>query len=614
MKKYSNSFKTLCDETKPTGNIGRGCHYSIFEAKDNTSKQENAFFNFAVIWDEDHDTRVIKVLEDLYEQQKLTNYIIVGERKGGFYAVLDPVKQRGPLNSLPDHLNIEDGDEWIAQTLTLNEVFLLDTCLIQDGHENVTRYINAILEKWQLGRILKSKEKTDTAIQIDDKQQAETTTIQQSLLQNNYESASNSNNNNPIVSVNQKSQPLKLKRKQEEFNKRKATQEIKQEDSTAEIATTTSTTSAITQIVDTNTRITESSKRVGNLNLNKPSSKNTIYEMNEQINQLVEKHRHDNFGDLIEDLKKLQEKIKANQKYLYQSPQAAAQKLFNEYLNFKLLNYSLPNLPNPSNNNNQATGVIINAAATYPRAIHDSNAIGLWGEETIYQFLKLKYQFEYASKMDDKNDGFELQNCKWEEVVKDTKKLKECPDRVIVKFPNKGKYDNWVNNTAIGETSKLPFDLEITKTYKNECLTKVRFDEVKATTHSTNDKAEFPMTEIRLIKNPDSYGSEVRTTNINVAEGTENKKYKSRIYNVCYAGQIEMRMEEYEGEALTRAINITNEQSASESNNTAIVGILVKFSAVCSKKQQAANSEKSSSSMHDSKPDRENAYKRLKTK
>jgi hypothetical protein len=538
MEKYSNLFTTLYDETKPTVNIGRGCHYSIFEAKDNTSEQENAFFNFAVIWDEDHDTRVIKVLEDLYEQQKLTDYIIVGERKGGFDAVLDPAKQRGFLNPLPDHLNIEDGDVWIARMFTLNEVFLLDTCLIQDGHEKVTRYINSILEKWHLGKIFKNKEETDTAIQIDDKQQVETVTIQQSLLLNNCESASNSNNNNnnQILSINQKS----------------------------------------------HTRVTESSKQVGNLN--KPSSKNTLYEMNEQINQLVEKQRHDNYGDLIEDLKKLQEKISANQKYLYQSPQASAQKLFNEYLNFKLLNYSLPNLSSPSNNNNQETGVIINADSTYPRAIHDSNVIGLWGEETIYQFLKLKYQFEYASKIDDKNDGFELQSCKWEEVVKDIKKLKECPDRVIVKFPNKGKYDNWVNNTAIGETSKLPFDLEIAKTYKNERLTKVRFEEVKATTHSTNDKAEFPMTEIRLIKNPD-------------------KKYKSRIYSICHAGQIEMRMEEYEGEALTRAINITNEQSAKESNNLAIVGILVRFSAVYSKKQQAASSKKSSSSMHDSEPD-----------
>jgi hypothetical protein len=593
MEKYSNLFTTLYDETKPTVNIGRGCHYSIFEAKDNTSEQENAFFNFAVIWDEDHDTRVIKVLEDLYEQQKLTDYIIVGERKGGFDAVLDPAKQRGFLNPLPDHLNIEDGDVWIARMFTLNEVFLLDTCLIQDGHEKVTRYINSILEKWHLGKIFKTKEETDTAIQIDDKQQVETVTIQHSLLLNNCESASNSNNNNnnQILSINQKSQPLKLKCKQEKCNKRKATQEIKREDSTAKIATTIST-SAITQIVDANTRVTESSKQVGNLN--KPSSKNTLYEMNEQINQLVEKHRHDNYGDLIEDLKKLQEKISANQKYLYQSPQASAQKLFNEYLNFKLLNYSLPNLSSPSNNNNQETGVIINADSTYPRAIHDSNVIGLWGEETIYQFLKLKYQFEYASKIDDKNDGFELQSCKWEEVVKDIKKLKECPDRVIVKFPNKGKYDNWVNNTAIGETSKLPFDLEIAKTYKNERLTKVRFEEVKATTHSTNDKAEFPMTEIRLIKNPD-------------------KKYKSRIYSICHAGQIEMRMEEYEGEALTRAINITNEQSAKESNNLAIVGILVRFSAVYSKKQQAANSKKNSSSMHDSEPDCENAYKQLKT-
>jgi Domain of unknown function (DUF3883) len=135
--------------------------------------------------------------------------------------------------------------------------------------------------------------------------------------------------------------------------------------------------------------------------------------------------------------------------------------------------------------------------------------------------------------------------------------------------------------------------LNTSHTHKNE-QTKVRFEEVKTTTHPSNDKAEFSMNEIRFITNPD-------------------KEYKSRIYNIYNAGQTEtgVGMEKYKGEALTQAINVTNEQSTSESKNPEIVGILVKFSVACSKKWQVENSKKSGSS-NSKQP--EEANKRPRTK
>jgi Domain of unknown function (DUF3883) len=236
----------------------------------------------------------------------------------------------------------------------------------------------------------------------------------------------------------------------------------------------------------------------------------------------------------------------------------------------------------------------------YPRPIINSNIIGLWGEETIYQFLKLKYEFEYASNMvvDDEH-GFQLQDCKWREAVKN----KECPSHVRVEFPNKGKYDNWINNTAIGETSKLSYDLKVTKEYryssKKEHNPKVRYEEVKTTTHNANDHAEFGMEEIKLID-------------------TNSENY--RIYNVCNAGNKIVAKEEYKGNTfiaeikkqITEPLNKPEKQNSSVSpknsekqkeklcnsplltnaNNTGrklMAGILVNFSAIYDKQKIKRN-------------------------
>ena len=93
----SNLFATLHHESGPTGYLGRGTHHSIIGAlvdSQNTS-------NIAVIWDEDHDTRVISLLEKMYTENILfkkykpnfaskplqTRVQVIGERKG-FLSIL----------------------------------------------------------------------------------------------------------------------------------------------------------------------------------------------------------------------------------------------------------------------------------------------------------------------------------------------------------------------------------------------------------------------------------------------------------------------------------------------------------------------------------------------
>jgi hypothetical protein len=71
MPKYSEFFQTLYDEQGPTIGLGRGTHYSVLRAvvfHDETGEPlpDARFTDFAIIWDEDHDTRVIDPIEDIY--------------------------------------------------------------------------------------------------------------------------------------------------------------------------------------------------------------------------------------------------------------------------------------------------------------------------------------------------------------------------------------------------------------------------------------------------------------------------------------------------------------------------------------------------------------------
>src|SRR5260370_21913517 len=91
---YSAFFQTLHDEAKPVGKIGRGTHYSILRAQvwqDERLKplKKGMLADFAVIWDEDHDERVIEVIEWLYFEGLLSPIRFIGERKGSLTVLLD---------------------------------------------------------------------------------------------------------------------------------------------------------------------------------------------------------------------------------------------------------------------------------------------------------------------------------------------------------------------------------------------------------------------------------------------------------------------------------------------------------------------------------------------
>ncbi|MGB0506883.1 MAG: hypothetical protein ACPGGK_11875 [Pikeienuella sp.] len=85
-KRYSDFFSTLYDEQEPVGFLGRGTHYSVLRCAEwhdveNHPIMEAQTHDFAIIWDEDHDTRIIYAIEQLYIQGLLAPIQFIGERK-----------------------------------------------------------------------------------------------------------------------------------------------------------------------------------------------------------------------------------------------------------------------------------------------------------------------------------------------------------------------------------------------------------------------------------------------------------------------------------------------------------------------------------------------------
>src|SRR5688572_1906398 len=68
---YSKLFACLYDEPAPVGNLGRGTHYSVMRSVEWLDVVRRPLplpeiHDFAVIWDEDHDSRVIEAVERIY--------------------------------------------------------------------------------------------------------------------------------------------------------------------------------------------------------------------------------------------------------------------------------------------------------------------------------------------------------------------------------------------------------------------------------------------------------------------------------------------------------------------------------------------------------------------
>jgi hypothetical protein len=158
---YSSFFQTLHDETRPVGDFGRGTHYSVLRApiwQDESRKpiSKGALLDFAIIWDEDHDERVIPVIEELYFAGLLVPVRFIGERKGTLSVLIDDETAHtwGPELLKSYRLTVQQisqalDDPWPADVDT---TVGSGHSIIHEPLQDVAVYLKNIQLLWKLGR------------------------------------------------------------------------------------------------------------------------------------------------------------------------------------------------------------------------------------------------------------------------------------------------------------------------------------------------------------------------------------------------------------------------------------------------------------------------------
>ena len=129
MPVYSDLFVCLHDEAEPVGQLGRGTHYSVLRCTESLAPTGEPYgqpqaHDFAVVWDEDHDTRVIEAIEKLYASGLLSPVLFIGERKGVLSIILSTeFYRRAKEEAYADYIkrvenlvhDSADGDEWSVE-------------------------------------------------------------------------------------------------------------------------------------------------------------------------------------------------------------------------------------------------------------------------------------------------------------------------------------------------------------------------------------------------------------------------------------------------------------------------------------------------------------------
>ena len=166
---YSHLFSCLYDEPEPVGRLGRGAHHSVFRSVQwrdigGDPLETGRIHDFAIIWDEDHDVRAIRVAERLHLAGYLWPVVFIGERKGVLTILF--AGMAGPLQDRDDdHLAkireiAEDAgdDRWDCH---MGWFYRIEVCeegtshtgggIINDIGWRVVNYLNGIDALWQLG-------------------------------------------------------------------------------------------------------------------------------------------------------------------------------------------------------------------------------------------------------------------------------------------------------------------------------------------------------------------------------------------------------------------------------------------------------------------------------
>ena len=159
MRQYSPFFQTLYDELAPVGQLGRGTHYSVLRCvvwQDETRMPIPiaSALDFAIVWDEDHDERVVDLAIELYVNGLLSPAIFLGERKGSFSLLLDVHTESAmgvgflAYQTEVDALSQSGNDPWAANVGSYcND----EGNIINDDVTSIRIYLENIKRLWRLG-------------------------------------------------------------------------------------------------------------------------------------------------------------------------------------------------------------------------------------------------------------------------------------------------------------------------------------------------------------------------------------------------------------------------------------------------------------------------------
>lgn len=156
---HAPSLRLLYDQPEPVGNLGRGTHHSVFRAviwdeREKTTASRALFHDVAVVWDEDHDVRVLRVLEHVYLAGLLRPIAAIGERKGTLHVVLN--REASLTSDGDDVLALRERltdlatareDTWPVSIALWNE----PSEIIGASPSVISDYLRGIDASWQLG-------------------------------------------------------------------------------------------------------------------------------------------------------------------------------------------------------------------------------------------------------------------------------------------------------------------------------------------------------------------------------------------------------------------------------------------------------------------------------
>ncbi len=161
MQQYSPFFETLYDQENEVGSFGRGTHYSVLRCLSRKGPGGQplpppaVYQDFAVIWDEDHDDRVIAVIEDLYVADLLFPIHYIGERKGSLSVIVsdDFMRQVGEggrerFEERVGGISEPEGDSWSADVTGRSEA---GSSIIAAQPDEIHTYLATIDLLWSLG-------------------------------------------------------------------------------------------------------------------------------------------------------------------------------------------------------------------------------------------------------------------------------------------------------------------------------------------------------------------------------------------------------------------------------------------------------------------------------